>query len=208
MELVNGLFRMKGKVGNTIFFERNGKMFAKRAPTNVRDANTPRQQAIRSRFRVAVRFYQRLKETPLREILNVSAKGIASSGYCLFMKMNLRAFGVDGKIDDFSQIQLAAGKREGVHQLMAEVDAEDRVTLRWNDWGYGRFAGADDQLMVVVIYSNRSFAPVLLDGVSATRADEVATFSLSRKRGVQAHLYCFFTAREAYAFSNSQYVRV
>ena len=88
MALVRNEFGIKGRVGNVVFCKLNGKSYMRSVPDRI-DPNTPQQQEVRSRFRVAVRFYQKIKETPLKGILDLSADKICSSGYALFMKKNL-----------------------------------------------------------------------------------------------------------------------
>ena len=208
MAEVSSLFKIRGKVGNTVFCTMNGKTFARALAVNRNDPNTPKQQAVRSRFRVAVRFYQKLKETSLRDVLDVSAKGTRMNGFSLFMKMNLEAFKANGKIGDFSLLQFSAGKRRGVYELEAEVDAEDRVTLRWEADTWDGFGDADDGLTVVLLYGNRSFSPVVMEGIGAKRLDEKVTFPLTRRKGTRVHIYCFFGTPDRKAFSNTQYLKI
>ena len=96
MALVRNEFGIKGRVGNVVFCKLNGKSYMRSVPDRI-DPNTPKQQEVRSRFRVAVRFYQKIKETPLKGILDLSADKICSSGYALFMKKNLKAFRAKGR---------------------------------------------------------------------------------------------------------------
>ena len=108
MALVLNEFGIRGRVGNVVFCKLNGKSYMRSLPDRI-DPNTPKQQEVRSRFRVAVRFYKKIKETPLKGILDLSADKICSSGYALFMKKNLKAFRANGKIGDFSQLHFSAG---------------------------------------------------------------------------------------------------
>ena len=62
MALVRNEFGIKGRVGNVVFCKLNEKSYMRSVPDRI-DPNTPKQQEVRSRFRVAVRFYQKIKET-------------------------------------------------------------------------------------------------------------------------------------------------
>ena len=64
----------------------------------------------------------------------------------------------------------------------------------------------DDRLGVIVIYGNREFVPMVVEGVEARRRDERASFRVERKEGVKVHLYCFFVSEEGTKYSNSQYI--
>ena len=67
MALVRNEFGIRGRVGNIVFCKLNGKSYMRSVPERI-DSNTPKQQEIRSRFRVAVRFYQKIKDTLLKSI--------------------------------------------------------------------------------------------------------------------------------------------
>lgn len=205
MASVDNVLGLRGRLGNVVFCERNGKSYTRGIPTEVYNPNTPKQQAVRSRFRVAVRFFQKLKDTPILDVLNGSAEGIAFSGYNFFMKKNLKAFKADGKIGDFSQIHFAAGKRQEMYNLTGEVDERDEVTLRWENSPRANCTEREDRLMVVVLYGDRAFSPLVLEGVNAIRKECKAAFGLSRKKGVKAHLYCFFVSSKK-RYSSSQYI--
>lgn len=207
MALVLNEFGIRGRVGNVVFCKLNGKSYMRSLPDRI-DPNTPKQQEVRSRFRVAVRFYKKIKETPLKGILDLSADKICSSGYALFMKKNLKAFRANGKIGDFSQLHFSAGKRQQAYNLQGRMDDQGMVTLDWeNDEEAYNFEAAD-RLNVIVLPSNRSFSPKLLEGLEVLRAAEKATFSLERGKGVKIHLYCFFESPDGKRFSNSQYIKL
>lgn len=188
MASTDNIFRLKGRVGNVVFCERYGKTYVRSVPMEVRNLRTSQQLTWRSKFRVAVRFYQHVRKTAIREILNVSAEGIASNGYALCMKLNLKVFREDGKIGDFSQIHFSAGKRSCVYHLTGEVDGENRVVLRWTNDRNTELVEVNDRLMVVVIYGNREFVPILLDGLDVKRKDRFAVFRIARSAGVRTEV--------------------
>ena len=182
MALVLNEFGIRGRVGNVVFCKLNGKSYMRSLPDRI-DPNTPKQQEVRSRFRVAVRFYKKIKETSLKGILDLSADKICSSGYALFMKKNLKAFRANGKIGDFSQLHFSAEKRQQAYNLQGRMDDQGMVTLDWeNDEEAYNFEAAD-RLNVIVLPSNRSFSPKLLEGVEVLRVAEKAIFPLERGKG-------------------------
>ena len=207
MALVRNEFGIKGRVGNVVFCKLNGKSYMRSVPDRI-DPNTPKQQEVRSRFRVAVRFYQKIKETPLKGILDLSADKICSSGYALFMKKNLKAFRANGKIGDFSQLHFSAGKRQQAYNLQGRMDEQGIVTLDWENDEEAYNFEATDRLNVVVLYSNRSFSPKLLEGLEVLRVAEKVTFPLERGKGVRIYLYCFFVSPDGKRFSNSQCIKL
>ena len=206
MAKLSSVFRLRGRVGNVVFCERGGKSYMRALPSEVRNPKTVKQEAIRSKFRVAVEFYQRVKESPIGKIWKESAKGIAVNGYALHMKLNLKAFKEDGRIGDFSQIHFAVGKRQCVYDLEGEIDQEGQVVLHWNGDSDEEGPEMDDRLRVIVIYGDREFVPIVVDGVEARRLDECASFRVDREEGVKVHLYCFFVSEKGTEYSNSQYI--
>ena len=208
MAEVCSIFKIRGRVGNTIFTGRNGKYYARAVASSVKNPNTPKQQVVRNRFRVAVRFYQRMKETPLGGIWNLAGIRVKLTGFALFMSENLRMFDHLGRITDYDGLHLATGNRCGVCCLSAAMTGENRVTLRWAGDIEDMYPDRDDQLMVVVLHEDRAFSPEVVEGLHVRRMEGTVTFELNRREGVPVHLYCFFVAPGNTAFSESQHVVV
>ena len=137
------------------------------------DPNTSKQQEVRSRFRVAVRFYQKIKETPLKGILELSADKICSSGYALFMKKNLKAFRANGKIGDFSQLHFSAGKRQQAYYLQGRMDERGTVTLDWENDEANPKEGSGD-------YKNRHGALCRLAEIYLSYAEALNEYSIEK----------------------------
>ena len=198
---------ISGKVGNTVFYRVGADTRVRSTPAEYSDAKTPEQMDCRSQYMVAICFYRHMVVTPLREVWRVATGGMSASGYNFFMRLNMKVFKPDGKIADFSRLQLAVGMLQKVNNLRGEVDDRDVVTLTWEENAGLAPARMGDELMVVVLYGDRSFTPVF-EEVRATRGERKAMIQLNRKRGMAAHLYCFFRAKEGKAYSSSQYLRI
>jgi len=199
--------KIRGRVGNTVFYRVGEETRVRGVAANYEDPETREQQCCRSRLRVATRFYQHLAGTLLKEVWRVAA-GTGGNAFNYFMKVNMMVFKPNGKIGDFSRLQMTVGLLQKVNNLMVSMDEDDRVTLTWEEFSGLPSARGDDRLMVVVLYGNRSFSPLLIEGIGATRQDGMATFQLNRKWGTVAHLYCFFGRKEGKAYSMSQHIRI
>lgn len=199
---------IQGKIGNAIFYRVGRTSRVRSVPAEYLDANTPQQQENRSRLRIATRFYQRLMETILRDVWKMAAGKSGANGFNFFMKENMMVFKPNGKISDFSRLQLGVGMMQKVDHLVAAVGDDDTVMLTWELDADLPSARKDDRLQVVVLYGNRSFTPVFVEIGGVTRGDGKATFRLERKRGTAAHVYCFFREKEGKAYSTSQYLRM
>ena len=152
---------IRGKVGNSVFYRVGSITRVRSAAANYLDANTIKQQENRSRLRVAIRFYQRLVEIGLQEAWYLATQGTGKNGYNFFLKLNMMVFKPNGKIGDFARLQLTVGMLQKVNHLMACVDEEDAVVLSWEKAENLPSAGMEDELVVVVLYADRSFSPVL-----------------------------------------------
>ena len=199
---------IRGKVGNSVFYRVGSITRVRSAAANYLDANTIKQQENRSRLRVAIRFYQRLVEIGLQEAWYLATKGTGKSGYNFFLKLNMMVFKPNGKIGDFARLQLTVGMLQKVNHLMACVDEEDAVVLSWEKAENLPSAGMEDELVVVVLYADRSFSPEFVKTNGETRGDGKATFRLPGRRGTAVHLYCFFRKKNGEAYSPSQYLGI
>lgn len=199
---------IRGKVGNSVFYRVGSITRVRSAAANYLDANTIKQQENRSRLRVAIRFYQRLVEIGLQEAWYLATQGTGKNGYNFFLKLNMMVFKPNGKIGDFARLQLTVGMLQKVNHLMACVDEEDAVVLSWEKAENLPSAGMEDELVVVVLYADRSFSPKFVKTNGETRGDGKATFRLPGRRGTAVHLYCFFRKKNGEAYSPSQYLGI
>ncbi|MBS7197116.1 MAG: hypothetical protein KH111_03215 [Bacteroidales bacterium] len=200
-------FGLSGKLGDVVIYRVGNKSYVRRA-CRANDPNSEKQQEVRARFTVALRFYQKLKETSLRGILKISAQGICSNGYAFYMQTNLKVFRADGHIGDFSQLQFSAGKRQRAYYLRGRIKPDGCVALRWRiDEGKGT-AELEDRLMVVVLCEGRAFCPRVLENTGVVRRDGAASFTVEGWKGETLHVYCFFVSPDEKQLSISQYVRL
>ena len=128
----NSLLRgLRGRIGNTIFYRNGDQDCIRSYPLEYHDANTPEQQKNRAHLTVALRFYQQLKETLLKEVWKSEGHRLKTNGYALFMKKNYHVFTPEGKIADFSRLQIGIGRRQDVNNMTLSIDPQDKVTLQW-----------------------------------------------------------------------------
>ncbi len=196
---------IRGRVGNMIFYEVNGETRVRAAPMEYRDANSTEQQMVRRRLVVAVRFYQSLKETRLRAIWQVAARGKASNGYTCFLRENIHVFN-ERTIGDPSRLKLAEGCLPGMCNLRVAGWTGNRVTLAWENSLSVLAAHAENRLRVILLTERRMYSPVWLEGVEASRGDGKVEIVLGENLQGMIHLYCFFEDGRNGVFSPSAYV--
>lgn len=199
---------LTGQIGNLITYMVKDQNRVRSRPLVYHDANTPEQQKARKRLTTIVRFYGRLKETPIIEIWRVAAIHTSWDRYGLFRKVNMNVFLPNGKIGDLSKLRLAQGELPQALHMQMEIDKDDHVTLTWTNHLEHTSCRDKDLLGIIALYDNRLFSPVLLENIEATRKDEKAVFQVERKKGVPLHLYCFWCSPEGDAYSNDEYFKV
>lgn len=169
--------------------------------------DTPAQQAVRKRLQSALRFYQRLKETPLLEAWRVAAEGTTANRYTLFIKSNIDVFN-EQTLADPAALQLVQGTLPRLNCLEAERLEDGGVLLTWDNSLCEEHTALDDRLCVAALFEGRLYTPRLLETDGARRRDRRARVSLAGTEGGEAHLYAFFMAPDGNAYSTSCYAHV
>lgn len=102
---------------------------------------------------MALRFYQQLKETLLKEVWKSEGHRLKTNGYALFMKKNFHVFTPrKGKLPTSPALQIGIGRRQDVNNMTHSIDPDDKVTLQWDDNSGSPSAKATNRLIVVVLY--------------------------------------------------------
>lgn len=206
----NLLESLRGKIGHFIFYKVKNQLRIRAAPTEYRDANTPEQQSARRRLTACVRFYQRMKETALREAWKTAAdKTDESSGYTYYLKTNMSVFLGDGNISDFSRLTLCPGSGiPGADRMMVHRDADNSVTLTWDNNSGKHSARNTDRLAIAYLRENRAFTILFAELPPVCRADERIAFQLPATPGITTHLYCYFVSAEGNTYSPDTYLKI
>lgn len=202
------LGEISGGYGNLIAYKVKTQNRVRSKPLEYHDANTEEQQNSRRRLIVVSRFYSKLKDTDIIEIWRLAAIPTPHDRYTLFRKTNTNVFLPNGRIGDFSKLQLSVGELPQALNMQIEMDEEDKVTLTWNNHLNHTTGRNDDTLEVIALYEHRQFSPFILEDVHAKRTDEKAVFHVSRIAGKTLHLYCYFATPDRDAFSNDTYFAV
>ena len=169
--------------------------------------DTPAQQAARKRLQAAMRFYQRLKQTPLLEAWRVAAAETTANRYTLFMKANIDVFN-EQTLSDPAALQMTLGALPRMNRLEAVRLDDGGALLTWENSLGEEHAGMDDRLCVAALFAGRLYTPQLLETDGARRRDRRARISLGGSEGREAHLYAFFAAQDGSAYSPSCYAHL
>ena len=198
---------IRGRCGNLIFYRGKKETLVRGTSLKFNFPDTPAQQAARKRLQAAMRFYQRLKQTPLLEAWRVAAAETTANRYTLFMQANIDVFN-EQTLSDPAALQMTLGALPRMNRLEAVRLDDGSALLTWENSLGEEHAGMDDRLCVAALFAGRLYTPQLLETDGARRRDRRARISLGGSEGREAHLYAFFAAQDGSAYSPSCYAHL
>jgi len=185
----NNVFAFSGALGNIIGYERFGVQCYRTKPVCYRDANSPKQVAQRNKLKAFNLFAKKCMNEVVKQIWKRCA--VEMTGYNLFVKKNMRLMDLQGKITDYSDLILSVGKLVLPWEFKIETRVEGNcvVTVSWEHDDRNGTINPNDRLQVVAIINSEV---IHVEGLTARRSDETATFQLLCSGGTRIHLYIYF----------------
>lgn len=197
-----------GRVGDLVLYQVNGKTCFRRRPRKSGAVFSEKRILQQNRMIGAQTLFLSVKTCVLYDVFNLAAREQnLRSGYHLFLKRNLRAFGENGTID-YSLLSLSEGNCQFPHHFRPEGGQGKQVRLVWEVQPELSNRQGKDRLMVAAIFSEEPYRIVMLPETGALRRDGQACFFLPAEGNGQAHLYCFFAGETGKSFSAGRYVSV
>lgn len=193
-----------GKVGNYVICTYRGKKYVRRRPRKTTPPS-PRQRAQRERMASVGSFYTALKSAGLYPYWEKAAEGQLSHGYNLITRENMPAFQADGKICDFSKLQLTPSLLPLPDHLQLSKRPDGSWLLQWTNSPCMPGATNEDFLRVFLMGDTENFTPVPVDSGSTCREDNEATFALPEKAKDYSHLYVAFCSQASGKCSRCKY---
>lgn len=188
-----------------VTYHRYGKTYYRRRPARYRDACTAVQQLQRGRMPAVVAFYRNLKDTFISRIWRLVSRNEGCSGYNLFVRHNINAFGGEGVIADYSKITLSYGTLPLPEQLRVEKTGANQITVRWDDTLPVSYSRQDDRLFAAAIYGSNPFEVHFPDTQGICRKDLSVPLTLTNLPGDEIHLYLFFGSAQPENYSVQRY---
>lgn len=193
---------LTGTVGNVVFYEMNGIMYARTKPRKYRDAKTDKQLAMRARFSGCSAFYKQMENTMLRHVWITIAKSIGKKARNMFLQHNIHAFGKDKTVAYYGRLQFSAGLLPLPGELLIKRNNDRDCMIQWK---YDRQEDIDvptDRLYIVELHE--SGMPHIHD-TKACRSEGKVLFSTFENINKELHLYCFWANESGTAFSPTHY---
>ncbi len=200
--------QLKGKVGNVVFVPYDDETIVRIAPARRRpDQWSEKQKEHRLRFGGVNSFYRSMKKEFVEPIWRLSATP-KMTGYNLFVKANLPAFGQQGVLTDESLLHFSCGPIALPQQLLAErlPDQSTDVMVSWDPYCSTSQENPDDELCLVVT-NDPNAARLVASGVN--RAARSYHLQLTPQQALQhPFLWLFFRRKDASAWSDDKFFRL
>ena len=194
---------ISGMIGPVVFFKLNGKLYARKAPTQrAKNSWSNNQVLYRKKVSKLAAFWKMAMPVPTRQVWNLATE--VMTGYNLFLKTNLPAFSPDGMEIDPEWLHLSAGNLPLPHKLKAGRVADDpgQIEVTWQDDSGIGLALPTDVMMMVIAHEGKYTTPVATDAV---RKQGKAVIQVPTGTGTVQGIYLSFAAKERLLYSPDQY---
>lgn len=206
MTIVNGGSgsTLSGKAKGMVYVELNGQTIMRSAPRYSKNSATPRMLLNQQRFKEVNQFCAQFKTSVIPQIWNGMDKRM--SGYALFLKSNMAAFGPDGSLEDATKLRFSMGKLvfpQGFEAHRLDADNQ-RIEVSWPRELHTGGIHLKDELMVISS-ENGLYSDITATGIN--RGNLKGTFELPpsplpHASGPQ-HIYLFFGSKDHRSYSES-----
>jgi hypothetical protein len=191
---------VSGRIGNVVFYTRNGVNYVRAAPDRKKDSWSPQQLLHRQRFSKASFLWSQLKKTKVAPIWNLAAERM--NGYAMFMKANMPAYALDGSIIDPKMLKLSTGKLHLPMDLEASRESvgSSVIKVSWKNDPNLKGKRLVDELMAVSATNGHYSA---LTSTGLLRRAQSGSFTLPAKPADATHVYLFFASQDGLDYTES-----
>ena len=208
MKVKKGLAEgFSGKIGNMVFYQRNGRTYARRVPDpeigGQPKERSEKQKASTTRFQLLQRLYAYYKRSISADIWRVAAREKGRMAHNLFYSENYGCFDGEGQLVKPELLRFSAGSLLLPPGLRVERTGEGVFRATWEaEEEWGTCAGTD-RLLAGVVYPSLMPSMYLALETSGTRGGREGTFRVRTDLGPTAHVYLFFGREDGTAYSPS-----
>ena len=205
---------MSGKMGNLIFYQRNGQTYVRRVqvPGKKRkwetEGRSERQQASTARFRMTQAYYSYFRRHVSEEIWRTAAQAEGRMAHNLFHAENFVCFNGKGAMEKPELLHFSAGRVQLRGGLEVVPMGGGRFEARWKEGEAWEYCLPGDELRVGVVYDRNLNGPCWAEEASGRREDCRGEFRLNATKKDTAHVYLFFAREDGTAYSPSAHFLV
>ena len=212
--------QLSGRIGNMIYYTRNGKTYARRAaiPGKKRKWETEgrheRNVAASNRFAVMQRMYSAFARKVSADIWRIAARAEGKMAANLFHSENFACIDGQGRMANPEAFRFTEGELTlppGLRVRRAEPPASGEPAdegwweVAWEAEEEWSLAAATDRLMAGVLYATDPLTPCPAAETSGRRGDGHGRFRLDPEAGLPAHVYLYFAREDGTAYSPSRH---
>ncbi|WP_430972407.1 hypothetical protein [Sunxiuqinia rutila] len=194
---------VSGKLGPLVVVKRGDTSYVRAAPQYSKDSWSDRQKQHRQRFKAVNTFCQQYKQQVIVPIWNRLSGN--SSGYHMFLKANMPAFGHQGQLEDPSLLHFADGSLPLPFKLGVAVrpDGSDQLEVSWlNDEGIASIRLSDELWYITT--SADGFQGPYESGLH--RSAQGGLLTLPEESSSYDGIYLFFASPDRGAFSPDRFL--
>ena len=202
-----------GMMDGIVYYEMNGKLYARRAPRQRTDKEKAEASAevkgIHRRFKAIQQLYTFYRRLISPDIWRLAAKAEGKIAPNLFHSMNCGCLDGEGKMVAPENFHFSAGVLQLPRGLAVEPLGGGRYRATWEDEREMATAAATDRLRAGVLYDRNTLALHTATEVSGARGDGRGEFALDPSRyDPGAHVYLYFAREDGSAYSPSVHFHV
>lgn len=195
---------LSGKADGLVYVRFNGEVYTRKLPKRKKEAWTPGMIQNLERFKRVNAFCSLFKDSLIPQIW----KGVnpRMSGYALFLKSNMAAFGPDGALLDAKRLMLSTGNLSfplGFETKRSDMD-QNQLEVSWPKEMHVGGVHLKDELMAIGAIEGQ-YSDIINTGIK--RNDLGGTFALPSFSMSQApgsmHIHLFFTSNNRRDYSPS-----
>ena len=199
------LQKLKGKIGNLIFYQARGQNRMRSQNQIKRVPKTATQILQQNRIRASVSFYRANQNDGLSHIWRQEAKDKVMSGYNLFLSKNLAAFDQEHRIRDYGMLHISCGKLELPAHLQVTSYESGYIHLNWDNIIPEDSARNQDFLHAKWMNAKGNFSLQKVTIKNIRRKDKEAHLAVPEAGKEEIHLYLYFSDEEGDQFSPDKY---
>lgn len=191
---------LSGKIAGVVFVQLNGSTYMRSAPRRKKNSWSPNQVRSQQRFGQINNFCGKFKYSVIPAIWNGVAEKM--SGYALFLKSNMPAFGADGSLADPKLIRMSTGQLivpPGLTAGRPEADGS-LIEVNWPKELHTGGVHLKDELLVVSA-GDGNYSDILETGI--VRGQLNGSFELPQLPSPTTHIYLFFGSKDHRDYSES-----
>lgn len=201
--------KLRGRLGNILFFNREGHTYIRPYPLQRNDPHTLLQEQQRNRMRAVMELYQTIRQTPLASSWVSAARRKGRNPVNLFISINIAAFTGEGEIGDYDKLHFSCGTLPPSDNFQAEWLAQEGVVeVRWQTKRMMKRCRCADRLLAVAVYDGNAFEIVTAPEGAPRREDGCARIPLPANDALPRHLYCFFADEYSGEYSDDIYCAI